>query len=170
MKQFFRAQVFAPLDLTLWQHRHVVRGIRRMAGTWLLSSLLDDDLECCRVCCVRREHREALSDTSFLGWVFEGEMNHLASAEAVQIPFHRDLWKANSLPPMLLRGGSVSVCRGRLQEGLSMSLIQVVIIFLNAYFTFYSPSSYLFISLLLLILKITHSILRMKIRLLDEVS
>lgn len=75
-----------------------------MAGTWLHSSLLDDDLECCRVCCVRRKHREALSGTSFLGWVFKGEMNHLASVEAVQIPSHRDLWKANSLPPMLLHG------------------------------------------------------------------
>ena len=39
------------------------------------------------------------------------------------------------------------MCRGRLQKGPSISLIQVVIIFLNAYFTSYSPSPYLFIYL-----------------------
>ena len=86
MEKFFRTQGLGPVALPLQQPRQARRGMERTAVTWPPWSLLEADLECCGVCPVRRELREAL-------WlwhpsIFKGEKLNTAACAVRQCRFH----------------------------------------------------------------------------------
>lgn len=135
---------FPPVIVTLWPSRAEKRGMERMDKIGFLRSLSKADLECRSVCRVRREHRGSF--WHWLSWVFKGEKLNSVTSEAVQIPPYKDLWKADSSWIMCL-GWLVCICQrvGAGYLGLRISLVQMIIIFLNVYFTFHSPSPFKFI-------------------------
>lgn len=143
MEQFFRAQEFALAALTLWQPRHVLRGMKRMAGTWLLRSHLEANPECSGSLCEQTAQGSSwtLAALGLQRWKVE-QCHQWGSADSIS----QRLLESGLLTDRAL-GWLVYVCQS-LRVGYlgpRISLVQMVIIFPNAYFTFHSPSPYLFI-------------------------